>query len=156
MTSGLQAVEFARQQAENDQQQMRLFRELLDRTNDLIYLADARTGRILDCNATLPVRLGYTAAEVRQLSVWNLSTAAGKPTDWEERVARVRRTGSLVISSDYWRKDASMFPVEISLSYVVSDPYPLIIAITRDVTERKRQEEQVARFTRLLKMQNAI
>ena len=158
MTSDSQAMEFAdaRKRAENDQQQMRLFRELLDRTNDLIYLADARNGRIVDCNATLPARLGYTAAEVRQLSVWDLSTAAGKPSDWEERVARVRKTGSLVIYSEYCRKDTSTFPVEISLSYVASEPYPLLIAITRDVTERKRQEERVARFTQLLKMQNAI
>src|SRR6202050_287160 len=116
----------------------------------------SRNGRIVDCNATLPARLGYTAAEVRQLFVWDLSTAAGKPSDWEERVARVRKTGSFIITSDYRRKDTSTFPVEISLSYVASDPFPLLIAITRDVTERKLQEERVGRFTQLLKMRNPI
>ena len=62
----------------------------------------------------------------------------------------------MVILSDYCRKDGSVFPVEISLRFVESDPCPLLIAITRDVTERQRQEQRVARFTQLLKMQNAI
>ena len=146
----------ARKRADRTQEQVRLFRELLDRTNDLIYVADARTGRILDCNATLPGRLGYSASEVRQLSLWDLSTAAGAPTDWDERVERVRASGSLFIASDYRRKDGSTFPVEISLSYVASDPFPLLIAVTRDITQRKQQEDRVAHFTRLLKMQSAV
>ena len=138
------------------QAQVQLFRDLLDRTNDLIYIADAITARVLDCNATLPTRLGYTYEEILQMRVWDLSTAAGAPDDWAERVARVQGTGSLVIGSDYRRKDGSRLPVEISLSYVVHEPQPLLVAVTRDVTERRLQEARAAHFTQVLKMHSAI
>src|SRR6185503_400658 len=124
--------------------------------NDLIYIADAVTARVLDCNATLPARLGYTYEEILQMRVWDLSTAAGAPYDWAERVARVQATGSLVIGSDYRRKDGSKLPVEISLSYVGHEPQPLLVAVTRDVTERRVQEARAAHFTLVLKMHGAI
>ncbi len=145
-----------RKRAHSSQAQVQLFRDLLDRTNDLIYIADAVTARVLDCNATLPARLGYSYEEILQMRVWDLSTAAGGPDDWAERVARVQNTGSLVIGSDYRRKDGSRLPVEISLSYVVREPQPLLVAVTRDVTERRRQEARAAHFTRVLKMHGAI
>ncbi len=144
-----------RKRAERSNAQVQLFRDLLDRTNDLIYIADASSGQVLDCNAALPRRLGYTYEEVRQLAVWELSTAAGAPTDWAERVARVQRSGSYVIESDYRCKDGTMLPVEISLSYV-AEPQPLLIAVTRDVTERRLQQARAAHFARILKMQSAI
>ena len=144
-----------RKRAEGSQAQVHLFRDLLDRTNDLIYIADALTGRVLDCNAALPRRLGYTYEEVLRMAVWDLSTAAGAPADWTERVARVQKSGSYVIGSDYRCKDGTALPVEISLSYV-HEPQPLLIAVTRDVTERRLQEARAAHFTRVLKMQSAI
>jgi diguanylate cyclase (GGDEF)-like protein/PAS domain S-box-containing protein len=144
-----------RKRAESSQAQAQLFRGLLDRANDLIYVADAVSGRVLDCNAALPQRLGYTYDEVGQLFVWELSTAAGAPADWAERVARVQVSGSLVIESDYRCKDGTMLPVEINLRYV-EDPQPLLIAVTRDVTERRLQQARAAHFTRILKMQSAI
>jgi diguanylate cyclase (GGDEF)-like protein/PAS domain S-box-containing protein len=145
-----------RKRADSSQAQVQLFRDLLDRTNDLIYIADAVTARVLDCNATLPARLGYSYDEILQMRVWDLSTAAGGPEDWAERVARVQRTGSLVIGSDYRRKDGSKLPVEISLSYVVHEPQPLLVAVTRDVTERRLQEARAVHFTRVLKMHGAL
>ena len=145
-----------RKRADSSQAQVQLFRDLLDRTNDLIYIADAVTARVLDCNATLPARLGYSYDEILQMRVWDLSTAAGGPDDWAERVARVQGTGSLVIGSDYRRKDGSKLPVEISLSYVVHEPQPLLVAVTRDVTERRLQEARAAHFTRVLKMHGAL
>jgi diguanylate cyclase (GGDEF)-like protein/PAS domain S-box-containing protein len=145
-----------RKRAASSQAQVQLFRDLLDRTNDLIYIADAVTARVLDCNATLPARLGYSYEEILQMRVWDLSTAAGAPYDWAERVARVQATGSLVIGSDYRRKDGSKLPVEISLSYVGHEPQPLLVAVTRDVTERRVQEARAAHFTLVLKMHGAI
>ena len=146
----------ARKRAGSAQAQAQLFRSLLDRTSDLIYIADAQTARVLDCNAALPRRLGYTHEEVLQMAIWDLSTAAGAPADWEERLRRVQVPGWLVIESDYRCKDGQMLPVEISLSYVMHEPRPLLIAITRDITERRLQEARAVHFTRVLKMQSAI
>jgi diguanylate cyclase (GGDEF)-like protein/PAS domain S-box-containing protein len=146
----------ARKRVDSAQAQVQLFRDLLDRINDLIYIADAQTARVLDCNAALPQRLGYAREEVLQMTVWDLSTAAGGPQDWTDRVARVQVSGSLVIASDYRCKDGSVFPVESSWSYVVREPRPLLVAVIRDVTERRVQEARVAHFTRALKMQSAI
>ncbi len=146
----------ARKRAEEAQAQARLFRELLDRGNDLIYVADAEEGRLLDCNATLPQRLGYTLEEVRGMAISDLSVAAGTNEQWPTRLAQIRQAGSLIIASEYRRKDGSTVPVEVSLNYVERAPKPLLVSVARDVTERRRQEARIERLGRILTMQSAI
>jgi diguanylate cyclase (GGDEF)-like protein/PAS domain S-box-containing protein len=145
----------ARKRAAATQADLQLFRVLLDRSNDLIYIADADSGRILDCNATLPRRLGYTVEELRQMRVRDFSTAAGA-TSWQHGMAMMRKAGSAMRESNYRCKDGTLFPVEVSLNYVAHEPFPLLFAVIRDVTERQRHERRIASLTQTLKMQSAI
>src|SRR3984885_12159824 len=45
-----------------------LFRPLFDKTRDLIYIADAASGRLVDVNEAAARRLGYTRDELLQLN----------------------------------------------------------------------------------------
>lgn len=146
----------ARKQAEKTQAQVQLFRDLLDRSRDLIYVADAATGRFIDCNAALPRRLGYTREEILERYVWDLSEAVGDPANWPERLAQVQRTGTRVVETQYHCRDGSTFPVEVNMSYVAREPRAHIIAVIRDVTERCRQQERILHLSRILRMQNAV
>ncbi len=60
--------------------------------------------------------------------------------DWNEIV---RRTGGTTLALGRTRKHVT-FPVEISLSEMVVDKQRLYVAMVRDVTERKRFEQQIA------------
>jgi PAS domain S-box-containing protein len=62
------------------------------------------------------------------------------PCAWNEII---KRTGSTTLAVARTRKQA-MFPVEISLSQMIVDQQVLYVAMVRDVTERKRFEQQIA------------
>jgi two-component system cell cycle sensor histidine kinase/response regulator CckA len=55
----------------------------------------------------------------------------------------IKRTGSTTLALGRTRKHVT-FPVEISLSQMVVDQQVLYVAMVRDVTERKRFEQQIA------------
>ncbi|MGI8431882.1 MAG: CHASE3 domain-containing protein [Chthoniobacterales bacterium] len=60
--------------------------------------------------------------------------------EWEELA---RRTGSITLALALSRRGVS-FPVELSLSEMVVDRQQFYVAMIRDVTERKRFEEELA------------
>ncbi|HXY60183.1 MAG TPA: CHASE3 domain-containing protein [Chthoniobacterales bacterium] len=61
------------------------------------------------------------------------------PSNWTEIL---RRTGSIILAIGRNRKSIT-FPVEISLSEMIVDQQRLYVAMVRDVTERKRFEQQI-------------
>jgi PAS domain S-box-containing protein/diguanylate cyclase (GGDEF)-like protein len=145
----------SRKRAEKIQEQVQLFRDLLDRSHDLIYVADA-SGRFLDCNAALPQQLGYTREEILERHVWDLSAAIGDPANWPERLAQLQKVGARVVETQYRCRDGSTFPVEVNMSYVAREPQAHIVAVIRDVTERRRQQDQILHLSRILRMQSAV
>ncbi len=150
-------IETLRMRTERDvaQQKMGLFSELLQHTQDMIYVVNANTGRILDVNESGASKLEYSREEMLRLSVGDFSmVAAGQ--NWRERIANVRNQGTLVSEGAYRTKSGRVFPVEISLRYVEHGGSQYITGVTRDITERHRQGEQIDRLTRILRMQSGI
>jgi diguanylate cyclase (GGDEF)-like protein/PAS domain S-box-containing protein len=145
----------ARKLAARAQLQVQLFRKLIDRSNDLIYVADAESGRILDCNEALPRRLGYSRDEILSMDVPGFSSVAGA-SSWAQRMATAQASGSLLIDSTYRCKNGDALPVEINLSYVAHSPHALLVAVIRDVTDRRHQQARIDHLTRILRMQSAI
>ena len=68
---------------------------------------------------------------------------------WEEIRDEARRLGSYVFESEHRRKDGSVFPVEVNATYVSLDR-DYVLAVVRDITERKRAEERQARLSRVV------
>jgi diguanylate cyclase (GGDEF)-like protein/PAS domain S-box-containing protein len=150
-------IEVLRTRLENQlgQRNLRLFRSLLDRTTDLIYAVDADTGRLLDANETVSRKLGYSRAELLQMSVPDFSlTARVRP--WAESVQLAKEVGSGVHEGTYRARDGTLHPVEIGLTYVEQDSHPYVIVVSRDIAERQQQQAQIERLTRALRMQSAI
>ncbi len=116
-----------------------LFRSLVDRTNDAIEVIDAGTGRFLDMNEKACLAHGFTRGEYLALTVPDVDPrVAERP--WEEVREEVRRGGSIVFESIHRRKDGSVFPVEVNCTHVRLDR-DYMIAVVRDITERKKAEE---------------
>jgi PAS domain S-box-containing protein len=118
-----------------------LFRSLIDHANDIIEVADPETGRFLDVNERACLTHGYTREEYLALTVPQI-TAVVATESWKETVEELRRSGSLIRESQHRRKDGSIFPVEINISYVRMDR-DFVLSIVRDTTERKQAEAQL-------------
>jgi PAS domain S-box-containing protein len=117
-----------------------LFRALIDRSNDGIEVIDLETGRFLDVNQTACLSHGYTRDEYLALSVHDIAPGAD-PAVWAQNVVQLRRHGSRLHVGTHRRKDGSTFPVEVNITYVrLNRDY--IVAVVRDVTERRLAEKE--------------
>jgi diguanylate cyclase (GGDEF)-like protein/PAS domain S-box-containing protein len=140
---------------ERAERQIHTFRRLLDRTNDLVYVIDAASGAILDTNSTVARRLGYRREELLTMKLADISVIAGA-APWTQVMEFLRRSGCAVVESHHRCKNGELLPVEVSFTHVEHERQCYVISVARDITERRRQEEMIARLGRLLRMQSAI
>jgi PAS domain S-box-containing protein len=114
----------------------------LDNAGDAIYVIEAKTGRIRNCNARACLDLGYTREELLELSTKDIEA---KLTPGEiNAIHRDQMSGVVkTIDGTHKRKDGSIFPVEIRVSSLAPAQPKLLLAIARDITERKSAEEKI-------------
>jgi PAS domain S-box-containing protein len=129
------------------EESLALFRSLIDHASDAIEVVDPATGRILDVNERACRAHGYTREEYLALRVADLDPIVGA-RPWEQGLEGLRQAGSKVVESQHRRKDGSVFPVEINLTYIhLHSDY--VVAVVRDITERKKLEADLLRVQRL-------
>lgn len=122
-------------------QELQQFRTMVDQSNDAFFTVDAATSRILDANKRACERWGYSHEEVLQLRVIDLNPDYHDLSDWHDRVASIRHSGCSFFEARHQTRDGEIFPVEISHRYVETPEGDRIIAVLRDITERKAAEE---------------
>jgi two-component system sensor histidine kinase UhpB len=121
---------------------LKLFRTLLDQANDAIEVIDPATARFLDCNAKACSSLGYTREEFLGLSVPDIDPVTPLPV-FLQYMAQFREAGdsdAMTLETIHRRKDGSTFPIEVNCRLVRLDR-EYVLAIVRDITERKQAEE---------------
>ncbi|THJ24957.1 MAG: response regulator [Nitrospira sp. CG24E] len=132
---------------------LELFRMLLDQADDSIEIIDPSTGRFLDSNERAFSSLGYTREEHRLLTVPDIDPIVTAPI-FAQYMAQIRESGPVTLESLHRRKDGSTFPVEVSARLVQFDR-EYLLAIVRDITDRKRVASQEALRVALLEAHQA-
>lgn len=117
------------------------YRRLVDYATDAIFLHDLN-GNILDANDHACVSLGYTREELLTKNVSDIvvrTLDSNAPQAWRDlepgqpmNVSAIQRT-----------KAGDLFHVEARLLQFQSKGQPMVLAVARDVSERKRAEEQL-------------
>ncbi len=126
-----------RKQAESDRE---LFRNLINRSNDAIFVNDSQTGHFIDMNDRACTSLGYGRDELLKMGVKDIEVTFPDDRAWQDHMEDVKRLGSLHLEGVHKRKDGTTFPVEISVSHVALGAAEYMIAVVRDISERKRAE----------------
>lgn len=120
---------------------LQLFRTLIDQSNDAVEVVDPETFRFLDVNERACKDLGYSRDELLSMTVFDIDPDVDESTRLNV-LDKLHNCGSVIKEAVHRRKDGSMFPVEIGLRYVqLARDY--IVVIARDITERKRVQDQL-------------
>ena len=128
------------------------FGVFFDAAPDAMLVVD-RTGAIVLANAQLERMFGYSGGELIGQTVEVL--VPGRFSRMHERhrghYAAAPHTRPIDAGLELFgrRKDGVEFPVEISLSPLETDDGPLVMSAVRDVTERRRLQEELKRQSRL-------
>jgi PAS domain S-box-containing protein len=129
------------------------FRELLESAPDAIVTVDGK-GRILLANHQTEKMFGYTKEELLLKPVETLLPDRFRDAHVGHRaryhVAPRTRLMGVGLNLSGRRKDGSEFPIEISLSPTETENGVLITGIIRDITDRKRAEEELRSHELLL------
>ncbi|MEW6234477.1 MAG: PAS domain S-box protein [Candidatus Omnitrophota bacterium] len=117
----------------------RQFQSILELSSDLIFILDARSRQILDCNAEARRRLGFERQELLGLkfSAIDQDLAQAK---WEESLRTALSEKPPLLEIVFYGKEGISFPVEVSFDYVCLDTGEFIAVVARDISERKKAE----------------
>ena len=131
-----------------NEESLKIFRDLIDRSTDAIEVIDPITLRFLDCNVTAHQRLGYSREEFLALSVYDIDPALDQ-TLAARLVQEMEESGFAIVESVHRRKDGSTFPVEINVKTIrLERDYRL--AIVRDISERKQAQERLQEYEKVV------
>lgn len=120
---------------------------LIENSMDGIVVIDT-TGKVYEANQRYADMLGYSLEEVKKLSIW----------DWDAQftheqllnmVRNVNETGDY-FETLHKRKDGTTFDVEVSASSAMCGGQELVFCMCRDISDRKRSEEQLQKRTKTL------
>lgn len=125
----------------------RRFRALLEHAADAIY-AVGPDGRLLDVNQRACRNLGYTEEELKTMSVRDIDPITSAE-DIRDIWTRVSLGESVTIEGTHRRKDGTTFPVEVSVGLIETEARPVMLALARDITARRRLEAERRQGQRL-------
>jgi len=125
-----------RRKAEED---LKLKARLLDAAVDAIFVHDLE-GNLIYANEAAYRTRGFEREEFMAMNLRSLISTLDS-AKFHERMAEVAEKGGGVFESTHIRKDGSIMPVETRPTAITSGGKTFVMAIVRDITERKRAEE---------------
>ncbi len=129
------------------------YRQIFNATNDAIFVHDRDTGEVVDVNDAMLAMYGYTREEAIGLDAQ--AASAGKPPySREDAMCWVRKAAAEGPQVFEWysrRKNGELFWTEVALRCANIGGQGRVLAVVRDITERKRAEEERSRLEQQLR-----
>lgn len=121
----------------------RNYRSIFDTTKDAIFVHDAETGEIIDVNKTTEELYGYSREEVLHRKIQDFYSgespySSQKAREWMRKASQEGPQNFEWLSR---RKNGELFWTEVVLSAMQIARTRCLLAVVRDITERKRAEE---------------
>ncbi len=115
------------------------YQSLFDHANDIILLADAYTGRILDVNPAASKLYGYRRDELLAMTIYDLSSRENVK-DVSALIKQLRNNHAMVFEREHRCKDGRILPVEVSSRQIELGGRPVFLSLIRDISERNKFE----------------
>lgn len=118
------------------------YRALFDSSADAIFLVAAEghnIGQIVSANSAAAEMHGYTVDELIGMEIHDLHTEESGALS-RKRVATLLEKGSMHFEVEHRHKDGTLIPMEVNANIVTFEDRRFILAIDRDITQRRRNE----------------
>ncbi len=125
-------------------------RTLFDAIDDAVFVHDS-AGNILEANPAACRRLGYTRDELLRLTTRDID-APEFAQGFQERLRTQLRSGAFRCEGVHRTRDGRLIPVDINTSAIMVNGMPAVLAVMRDITQRKQAEEALAKQGQLLRL----
>ncbi|MCX6539620.1 MAG: MASE1 domain-containing protein [Acidobacteria bacterium] len=123
---------------------------LSEHATDIMFVFRGDDLALLEVNAAAAVAYGFAPDDLTGRSVLDIVAPEAQPG----LAARAQRAmdNRVRFESVHRRSDGTTFPVEVSSRGMMVGGDPVLLAVVRDVTERKKAEQQILRLNRLYAM----
>lgn len=117
------------------------FRLLFEQATEAVFVHDLEGG-IIQVNEQACLSLGYSREKLLGMTIADVETRF-VPGGFDEIWRKASKTGETVLVEGlHRREDGSTFPVEVGVGRFEGDGSSSMLALARDITDRKRAEEQ--------------
>jgi len=124
---------------ENEQR----YRTLFSKAMDGILLLDTE-GNVVDANDSFARMHGYAIDELLQMNLPGLDTPETLALA-PERIKRILAGETIGFEVEHFHKDGHILPLDVAASVIDIDGKLYVLAFHRDITERRRAEQEIKR-----------
>ena len=124
------------------------YRSLFQKSNDAIFIIDL-SGNILDVNQKLLDLFGYTKVEISSLRMPEL-VELDEQEKYQAALQKIASSGSATFEIEFKKKNGDRFPAEVSSGIFTFGGLKVIQGIVRNISERKRAEEEFSKYRKHL------
>jgi PAS domain S-box-containing protein len=128
------------------QESERRYRTLFESAGDAIFIIDIegeKAGDIVDANPAAAEMHGYRIEELLKLNLIRDLDGPTAAADAPQRIERILKGEWIKDEINHRKKDGSLFPVEISAGLIEYMGCRYLLAIDRDISERKQMERML-------------
>ena len=134
------------------------YRLLLQNAHDMIFVHEITgegPGKFLEVNDKICITLGYTREELLAMNVSDIDVP-----EQNERIPAIQKdlftNQHITFETEHFTKDGQRVPVEVSANLFDLHGKQTVLAIVRDITERKRAEEALRQANKQLNLLSSI
>ena len=130
------------------------YREIFNNVNDAIHIHElsgsGQFGKFIEVNDIACRMLQYTREEFLSLSPPDITTDYhSRPVS--EILEEIISKGHSTFETEHRRRDGTIIPVEVNAHQVILQGKQVVLSVVRDISDRKRAEEELNRQHSLLK-----
>lgn len=148
---------FLREKEQENMEQLLLFKQIIDASPEAIFVVDRHNCKIINIDEKAPLHSGYSQDELLDMHIYDIFCNFEGPEDTKAKVHALNALAGNAIYEDQLRcKDGSCFPIEASIGTYESPDNKYCIFIVRDITERKRLEQEKTEQEKMLLAQSRM